>query len=146
VDGTSLTDRKHVLILCTGNSCRSQMAAGWVNRLLGDRWEARSAGTSPAERVHPLAVRVMAEVGIDIAGHVPQHVDLFIRKPWDLVVTVCDSAKETCPNFPGRIEKRHLSFLDPALAGGSEEERLAVFRRVRDEIRERLLPILQTRS
>jgi arsenate reductase len=139
-------DRKRVLILCTGNSCRSQMAAAWVNHLLADRWEAHSAGTSPAERVHPLAVRVMAEVSIDLSGRIPQHVDRFVREPWDLVVTVCDSAKETCPHFPGRFEKRHVSFFDPALAEGSEEERLAVFRRVRDEIRERLLPILQTRS
>jgi arsenate reductase (thioredoxin) len=136
-------DRKRVLILCTGNSCRSQMAEGLVNHLLGDRWEAHSAGTSPAERVHPLAVRVMTEVGINLSGHVPQHVDRFVREPWDLVVTVCDSANETCPNFPGRVEKRHVSFLDPALAEGREEERLAVFRRVRDEIRERLIPAIE---
>jgi arsenate reductase len=143
VNGTSLTDRKRVLILCTGNSCRSQMAEAWVNHLLGDRWEAQSAGTSPAERVHPLAVRVMAEVDIDISGRVPQRVDRFVREPWDLVVTVCDSAKETCPHFPGRVEKRHVSFEDPALAEGTEEERLAVFRRVRDEIRERLIPAIE---
>jgi arsenate reductase (thioredoxin) len=146
MNGKPLTGSKRVLILCTGNSCRSQMAEGWVNSLLKERWEAHSAGTSPAERAHPLAVRVMAEVGIDISGHVPQHVDRFVREPWDLVVTVCDSAKETCPNFPGRVEKRHVSFFDPALAEGTEQERLAVFRRVRDEIRERLLPILQMRS
>ena len=139
-------DRKRVLILCTGNSCRSQMAEAWVNHVLGDRWEAHSAGTSPAKRVHPLAVRVMAEVGIDISGRVPQHVDGVVHEPWDLVVTVCDSARETCPNFPGRVERAHVSFFDPALATGTEEERLAAFRRVRDDIRTRLLPILQMRS
>jgi arsenate reductase len=139
-------DRKRVLILCTGNSCRSQMAEAWVNHLLGDRWEAHSAGTSPAERVHPLAVRVMAEVGIDVSGRVPQHVDRVVHEPWDLIITVCDSAKETCPNFPGRVEKTHVSFFDPALATGTEEERLAAFRRVRDDIRTRLLSILQMRS
>ena len=139
-------DRKRVLILCTGNSCRSQMAEAWVNHVLGDRWEAHSAGTSPAKGVHPLSVRVMAEVGIDISGRVPQHVDRAVHEPWDLVVTVCDSARETCPNFPGRVEKAHVSFFDPALATGTEEERLAAFRRVRDDIRTRLLPILQMRS
>jgi len=139
-------DRKRVLILCTGNSCRSQMAEAWVNHVLGDRWDAHSAGTSPAKRVHPLAVRVMAEVGIDISGRVPQSVDRAVHEPWDLVVTICDSARETCPNFPGRVEKTHVSFFDPALATGTEEERLAAFRRVRDDIRTRLLPILQMRS
>lgn len=137
---------KRVLILCTGNSCRSQMAEGWVNRLLGKRWEAHSAGTAPAERVHPLAVRVMAEVGVDISGHAPEHVSRFVREPWDLVVTVCDSAAETCPVFPGRVERMHVSFADPAGATGSEEERLAVFRRVRDDIRARLVPLLPDRS
>ena len=132
-----------VLFLCTGNSCRSQMAEGWVNSLLKERWEAHSAGTSPAERVHPLAVRVMAEVGIDLSGRSPQRVDRFVREPWDLVVTVCDSAKETCPFFPGHVERRHISFSDPASAQGDEDDRLAVFRRVRDDIRARLLPVLE---
>jgi arsenate reductase len=142
-DSGASMDRKRVLILCTGNSCRSQMAEGWVNHLLRARWEARSAGTSPAERVHPLAVRVMAEVGIDISGNVPQRVDRLAREPWDLVVTVCDSARETCPFFPGHVQRLHLSFQDPASAQGSEDDRLAVFRSVRDEIQERLLPILR---
>jgi arsenate reductase (thioredoxin) len=135
-------ERKRVLILCTGNSCRSQMAEGWVNHLLGERWEARSAGTVPAERVHPQAVKIMAEVGVDISGHTPRGVRQLLNEHWDLVVTVCDSAAETCPTFPGRVEKRHVSFIDPAAASGSEEERLAIFRKVRDEIRERLLPLL----
>jgi arsenate reductase len=139
-------ERKRVLILCTGNSCRSQMAEGWVNHLLQDRWEARSAGTAPAERVHPSAVRVMAEVGIDISENVPQRVDGFVREVWDLVVTVCDSAAETCPVFPGSVERLHLSFPDPAGATGSEGERLAAFRRVRDDIRDRLLPAIRERE
>ena len=139
-------DRKRVLILCTGNSCRSQMAAGWVNHLLGDRWEARSAGTSPAERVHPLAVRAMAEVGIDLSRRVPQHVDRFVREPWDLVITVCDSARETCPNFPGRVRRTHVSFEDPALSRGTDDERLLVFRRIRDEIRTRLIPMIDSQA
>ena len=146
MDGKPLTGRRRVLILCTGNSCRSQMAEGWVNHLLKDRWEARSAGTSPAERVHPLAVRVMAEAGIDISGHVPQRVDRFVREPWDLVVTVCDSAAETCPVFPGRVEKMHVSFPDPVIATGNEDERLAVYRRVRDDIRGRLVPAIEERE
>jgi arsenate reductase (thioredoxin) len=139
-------ERKRVLILCTGNSCRSQMAEGWVNHLLQDRWEAHSAGTAPAERVHPLAVRVMAEVGIDISGNVPQRVDRFVREAWDLVVTVCDSAAETCPAFPGHVERMHVSFPDPAGATGDEDQRLAVFRRVRDGIRDRLLSAIRERE
>jgi arsenate reductase len=139
MNGQPPSARKRILILCTGNSCRSQMAKGWVNHLLKDRWDAHSAGTAPASQVHPLAVRVMAEADVDISGHVPQRVDRFLREPWDLVVTVCDSAAETCPVFPGRVERVHVSFPDPAAATGSEEERLTAFRRVRDDIRDRLL-------
>jgi len=135
---------QRVLILCTGNSCRSQMAEGWINHLLAGRWQARSAGTRPAERVHPLAVRVMAEAGVDISAGVPEHVDRYLDDPWDLVVTVCDSARESCPLFPRPVARRHVSFEDPALATGGEDERLAVFRRVRDEIRARLLSVLET--
>ena len=130
-------DKKRVLVLCTGNSCRSQMAEGWVNHLLGDQWEARSAGTAPAARIHPLAVRAMAEVGVDIAGGKPEHVRVYLDQPWDLVVTVCDSAKETCPVFIGQVKHRlHLGFQDPADATGTDDEVAAVFRRVRDEIKE----------
>ena len=146
MDDRPLTGRRRVLILCTGNSCRSQMAEGWVNHLLKDRWEARSAGTSPAERVHPLAVRVMAEAGIDISGHVPQRVDRFVREPWNLVVTVCDAAAETCPVFPEPVERMHVSFPDPVIAAGNEDEKLAVFRRVRDDIRGRLVPAIEERE
>lgn len=137
---------KRVLVLCTGNSCRSQMAEGWINHLLAGVWEARSAGTAPAARVHPLAVRVMAEVEVDISAGKPEHVNDRLDQPWDLVVTVCDSAKETCPVFPGPVPKLHMSFFDPAAAEGTQEERLAVFRRVRDEIRDRLVPELRSRG
>jgi arsenate reductase len=131
--------KRRVLVLCTGNSCRSQMAEGWIRERLGDRWEVRSAGTHPAERVHPLAVRAMAEAGVDISGGRPESVERYLGEPWDLVVTVCDAANETCPAFPRPVRKLHVSFLDPADVEGSEDERMSVFRRVRDEIRERLL-------
>jgi arsenate reductase len=132
--------KKRALILCTGNSCRSQMAEGFVNRLLGETWEARSAGTRPAERVHPLAVQVMAEAGVDISAAVPHSVGAVLDEPWDLVVTVCDAAQESCPVFPRPVPKIHLPFLDPAGAEGTEEQRLGVFRRIRDEIRAKLVP------
>jgi len=122
------------------------MAEGWINGLLGDRWEARSAGTRPSERVHPLAIQVMNEVGVDISGGRPEQVGAYLDQEWDLVVTVCDSAKESCPVFPRPVEQIHVSFEDPAEAEGSEEERLRVFRRIRDEIRERLLPEIERRS
>jgi arsenate reductase len=138
--------RKRVLVLCTGNSCRSQMAEGWINRLLADRWEAHSAGTAPAARIHPLAVRAMAEAGVDISGGTPEHVGAHLDEPWDLVVTVCDSAKETCPVFPSPVPKLHVSFFDPAAAPGTDEEQIAVFRRVRDEIRDLLVPLLAARG
>jgi arsenate reductase (thioredoxin) len=138
--------KKRVLVLCTGNSCRSQMAEGWINRLLGDRWEARSAGTAPAARVHPLAIRAMAEVGVDISAGRPEHVAAYLDQPWDLVVTVCDSAQEACPTFPRPVSRLHVSFFDPATTAGTEDERMAVFRRVRDEIRDRLVPEVQARG
>jgi arsenate reductase len=138
--------RRRVLILCTGNSCRSQMAEGWINHLLGTRWLARSAGTRPAAAVHPLAVRAMAEVGVDISGNRPAHVDEHLDRPWELVVTVCDSARQSCPIFPRPVEQIHVSFPDPAEATGSEDERMAFFRAVRDDIRARLLPELAGRG
>ena len=141
----SMRTTKRVLILCTGNSCRSQMAEGWVNDELGETWEARSAGTRPAEAVHPLAVRAMAEAGVDVSGGRPEHVDIYLDEPWDLVVTVCDSARETCPVFPRPVETLHISFPDPAEAKGSEEMIMKVFRTVRDAIRESLLPEIRSR-
>ena len=131
--------KRRVLILCTGNSCRSQMGEAWVNHILGERWEAHSAGTEPAGAVHPLAIRAMAEVGIDISRALPKPVGELLDKPWDLVVTVCDLARESCPIFPRPVRQLHVSFPDPALAQGSDTERLTVFRDVRDEIRDRLL-------
>lgn len=129
--------RRRVLFLCTHNSARSQMAEGWLRALAGGRLEAASAGTE-ATRVHPLAARVMAEVGIDLSGHASKTLDRVLGEPWDHVITVCDAAAERCPVFPGRAERLHWSFPDPSQATGSEEDRLAVFRRVRDEIGARL--------
>ena len=134
-----MAEPKRVLILCTGNSCRSQMAEGWVNHELAEAWIARSAGTEPASRVHPMAVKAMAEVGIDISGGRPELVDRFLEDPWDLVVTVCDAARESCPVFPRPVEQIHVSFFDPAEASGTHDEVMAVFRAVRDDIRDRLV-------
>ncbi|HGY55398.1 MAG TPA: arsenate reductase ArsC [Caldithrix abyssi] len=124
-----------ILILCTGNSCRSQMAEGFLKSF--DRsLEVYSAGTAPSERVHPKAVQVMREEGIDLSANYPKNVDCFIDEPFDFVITVCDHARETCPVFAGQVKTRlHIGFDDPAEATGSEEEVLAVFRRVRDEIK-----------
>lgn len=130
---------RRLLILCTGNSCRSQMAEGWVNHLLASRWEAHSAGTRPAPEVHPLAIRAMAEAGVDLTAATPTSVEVYLDQPWDLVVTVCDAAQESCPVFPRPVPQHHLPFADPAEAAGSDEERMAIFRRVRDEIRDRLV-------
>ncbi len=138
--------RQRVLILCTGNSCRSQMAEGWIEYVLGEVWEARSAGTDPAGHVHPLAVTVMAEVGVDISGGMPEHVEAFLHQMWDLVITVCDSAHETCPVFPGPVETLHISFPDPANAEGTRAGQIEVFRTVRDQIRRQLLPEIERRK
>jgi arsenate reductase len=124
---------KRVLFLCTGNSCRSQMAEGWLRHIAGNRVEVSSAGTEPAG-LNPTAVAVMREAGIDISNQRSKHLDEFLKKDFLFVVTVCDSAREACPNFPGALYQLHWSFDDPAAAEGSEQERLAVFRRVRDEI------------
>ena len=142
----STNKRLRVLILCTGNSCRSQMTEGWIRHLFGGRIEAHSAGSKPSGYVHPLAVRAMAEVGIDIGEGESKHVNLFLGQTFDYVLTVCDLAKEACPVFPGTSERAHRSFDDPADAAGSQAEKLEVFRRVRDEIREwieELFPTLE---
>jgi len=124
-----------ILILCTGNSCRSQMAEGFL-KSFDPEIKVYSAGTSPSSRVHPKAVQVMAEEGVDISGGAPKNVDQFLDQSFDYVITVCDNAKETCPTFLGDVkEQLHIGFDDPADATGSEEEVLAVFRRVRDEIK-----------
>ena len=126
-----------VLILCTGNSARSQMAEGLLRREGGDRFEVFSAGTHPS-RVRPEAVEAMREIGIDISGHRSKSVDEFVGREFDYVITVCDNARESCPVFPGRTKRIHWGFEDPAAAEGDEEARLEVFRRVRDQIRGRL--------
>jgi arsenate reductase len=126
-----------VLVLCTHNSARSQMAEGLLRTLGGDRFDVASAGTV-ATRVHPLAIRVMSEIGIDLGRHTSKTLDRFLGEPWDYVITVCDQAGERCPIFPGRATRIHWSFEDPSAASGDEAERLAVFRRVRDAIGQRL--------
>ena len=123
-----------VLFLCTGNAVRSQMAEGWARHLLGGTVEAHSAGIEP-KGLDPRAVRVMAEAGVDISHQRSQHVDEFRDIEFDLVVTVCDNAREQCPLYLGSAKQMHQSFDDPAAATGSEAEILAVFRRVRDELR-----------
>jgi arsenate reductase len=126
--------KKQVLFICTHNSARSQMAEGLLRSLAGDRYEAFSAGTEPGV-VHPYAVRVMAEIGMDISLHRSKNVDEFAGHLMDMVITVCDHAKETCPIFPRGAQKIHQSFEDPSALSGSEEAILAGFRRIRDEIK-----------
>lgn len=131
------TARTRVLILCTGNSARSQMSEGFL-KSLDPRLEVHSAGTQPAPRVNPYAITVMNEIGIDISGGTPKKVDQFIHQSFDYVITVCDDADKTCPNFRGKVGKRvHIGFPDPAKAAGTDQEKLTVFRGVRDDIRKR---------
>ncbi len=127
-------NKKRVLILCTGNSARSQMAEGLLRHDVGNRFEVESAGTKPGT-VRPEAIAVMRELGIDISKHRSKHVDEFEGQQFDYVITVCDNAKEICPVFPAAVARLHHSFDDPAELKGSEEERLTLFRRVRDELR-----------
>lgn len=133
--------KRRVLFLCTGNSARSQMAEGLLRHLGGDRFEAASAGTHPVG-LNPLAVTAMKEIGIDISGHRSKHLRGYRSERFDHVVTVCDRAKESCPIFPGTSSMLHWSFEDPAAAQGSEEDRLAAFRDVRDRIKRRILLFL----
>lgn len=136
---------KRVLFLCTGNSCRSQLAEAIINHRLAGEWQAVSAGTQPAGFVHPLALQVLEEQGIHHAGQ-SKHVDIFRQEQFDLVVTVCDSAAETCPVWLGPGKRVHLGFRDPAAASGSTEYVLSVFRQVRDEIAEQMPGLLQKYS
>lgn len=129
-----MSGKKRVLVLCTGNSARSQMAEGLLRHDAGEQFEVASAGTK-ASFVRPEAIAVMREVGIGITGHRSKNVDEFAGQQFDYVITVCDNARETCPVFLGKAEKLHHNFEDPAAATGSEQERLAVFRRVRDQLR-----------
>ncbi len=136
-----MTSRPVVVFLCTGNSCRSQMAEGLLRARAGDRLEVRSAGTRPAPEVHPLAVRAMAEIEIDISDLRPKTTLDLGSDPFDLAVTVCGNARDTCPHLPGAHRQVHVGFDDPADATGSDEEKMVVFRRVRDEITSRLTEI-----
>jgi arsenate reductase len=124
-----------ILILCTGNSCRSQMGEGFLRAALGELANVHSAGSNPAGYVHPLAIKVMTEAGIDISAHRSKHLKEFLEQPVTTVITVCGNADQACPIFPGQLNRHHWPFLDPVKATGTDEEKLAVFRRVRDEIR-----------
>ncbi|TAE90649.1 MAG: arsenate reductase ArsC [Verrucomicrobia bacterium] len=123
-----------ILILCTGNSCRSHLAEGLLRRALGDDFVVASAGSNPAGYVHPLGIKAMAEVGIDISAHRSKHLNEFLDQQVETVITVCGNADQACPMFPGQVNRHHWGFDDPAHATGTEEEQMQVFRRVRDEI------------
>lgn len=124
-----------ILVLCTGNSCRSHLAEGILRNALQGKLRVASAGSKPAGYVHPLAVAVMDEIGIDISQHSSKHLDEFIKQEVETVITVCGNADQACPMFPGQLNRHHWGFDDPAHATGTDDEKLAVFRRVRDEIR-----------
>lgn len=136
---------KKILILCTGNSCRSQMAEGFL-RSFGKELEVYSAGTNPASKINPNTVTVMNEIGIDVSKAVPKDVNKFIHESFDYVVTVCDNAKETCPVFTGKVKKTiHLAFVDPYDAKGSKEKILNEYREVRDEIKRSFMEFYRTK-
>lgn len=124
-----------ILILCTGNSCRSHLAEGLLRSLIGDCFEIGSAGSKPAGYVHPLAIKVMAEAGIDISAHHSKHMNEFLGRQVETVITVCGNADQACPVFPGQLNRHHWPFEDPAQATGSEAEQRVVFRRVCEEIK-----------
>ena len=124
-----------VLVLCTGNSCRSHLAEGFLRAASQGRFRVASAGSKPAGYVHPLAIKAMAEVGVDISAHTSKHLNGFLDQPVETVITVCGNADQACPIFPGQVNRHHWPFLDPAHATGTEEEKLQVFRQVRDEMR-----------
>jgi arsenate reductase len=137
MNAQSTGSRKRILVLCTGNSARSQMAAGFL-RSFDNRLDVFSAGTQPAARVNPHAIAAMKEAGVDLSGEKPKSVSQFTSQAFDYVITVCDDADQNCPNFSGKVGKRvHIGFIDPAAATGSEEQMMAVFRTVRDEIKQK---------
>ena len=140
-----MSEKKSVLILCTGNSARSQMAEGLLKHITKGEYEVYSAGTKPS-LVRPEAIKVLSEIGIDISGNRSKSVDEFARKEIDYVLTVCDNAKENCPYFPAKTKLIHHSFEDPAEAQGDEETRLSVFRKVRDEIKNYFLQVIENRE
>ena len=140
-----MAGRKRVLFLCTGNSCRSQMAEAVVNARMGDRWHAFSAGVEPAGQVNPNAIRALAEIGIPHVGE-SKHVDRFFNDDFDLVVTVCDEAAENCPIWLGRGKKVHLGFPDPAKAKGTHEEVMDQYRKVLGDISEKIPALLKEKE
>ena len=123
-----------ILVLCTGNSCRSHMAEGILQQALGDGFRVVSAGSNPAGYVHPLAIEALSEIGIDISANTSKHLDTFLEDDIETVITVCGNADQACPTFPGQMNRHHWPFDDPAHAEGDDEEKMAMFRRVRDEI------------
>jgi len=127
--------KPNVLILCTGNSCRSHMAEGILRASAGDLVEVHSAGSNPAGYVHPKAIAALAEIDIDISGHTSKHMNDFLDRKIDTVITVCGNADQACPMFPGQVHRHHWGFDDPAHAAGTDEEIMAEFRRVRDQIK-----------
>ena len=135
-------NKKRILFLCTGNSARSQIAEGFLRHMAGDKFQVYSAGVKPTQ-INPLAIKVMAEVGVDISEHRSKSAMEFIGQEFDYVVTVCDNAKQTCPVFPGHYEKLHWSLDDPAEAEGSEEDKLKVFRKIREEIKDNVLVFIK---
>ena len=137
--------RTRVLVLCTGNSARSQMGEGLFREEGGGGYEVSSAGTRPSQ-VRPEAIAVMREIGIDISGHRAKSVDEFAGQEFDFVVTVCDSARDNCPVFPGATQRIHWSLEDPAAVQGTKEERLAAFRRIRDQLRKLVKTFLRERA
>lgn len=124
-----------ILVLCTGNSCRSHMAEGILRAAVGNHFRVASAGSKPSGYVHPLAIRVLSEIGIDISAHTSKHMDEFLGQDVETVITVCGNADQVCPRYPGQANRHHWPFDDPAHVEGNEEERLKAFHRVRDEIR-----------
>lgn len=134
--------RRRVLVLCSGNSCRSQMAEGLWRHLAGPAWEVHSAGSRPTGVVHPLAIQAMAEIGIEISGQESKPLERYRGQHFDLVVTVCDQAAQDCPVFPGAGQRLHWPVEDPAAANGSQSQRLEVFRRVRDRLRDQIVACL----
>src|SRR4051812_18502253 len=129
------SDKPLILILCTGNSCRSHLAEGILRASLGDAFNVQSAGSDPAGYVHPLAIQVMQEIGLDISRHHSKHLNEFLHQKVETVITVCGNADQVCPMFPGQLNRHHWGFEDPAKASGTDKAKLEVFRRVRDEIK-----------
>lgn len=135
-----------VLILCTGNSCRSHMAQGILREIAGDLLDVQSAGSDPAGFVHPLAIRALAEIGIDISAHASKHLNEFLNREVETVITVCDDADRACPVFPGQVNRHHWPFPDPAKATGSKAEIWKTFEQVRDDIRRKFTDYGQARK